>query len=178
MRYFKHVNQTLTSGNGNPSRKSFKVLETTITNGFAKDNGKSVDFYDNFMCYVCTKLHSGKYFYGIDGVEINERSFKIQDTKASQRLQKYNQKIATKRLKVSSKNAVQKLKKSFELEIITKQATEKAILMKKEIAKFNIENSVDKQDWHDKANRIVMLIGTNFVPTLGWKTVLNIALNR
>ena len=86
VKYFKNVNQILTSGNGNPSNKSFSVINTTITNGLAIDNGKVVDFFDDMGRCVTSKRWSGSYFTGISGQETTELSFKILKNKGKKRL--------------------------------------------------------------------------------------------
>ena len=171
MRFFKNVNITITTANGNPSSKRFAVIKTELVNGFAIDSEKATKYFDKDFLFVARKLKSGKYYPGINGKEITERSFKMADKKRTKQI------------------AAEILAKLEELEIAGKLANEKkealflemkakALTIQDEVAKFNLSSSENQAQWHDSANRIVGLLGFEYVNTFGWKTVLNVALNK
>lgn len=178
MKYFKNVNQTLTSGNGNPRNKSFRVLEIVINNGYAIDRGNQVDFYNNLMKFECTKNHSGRYFEGIVGKEIKKVTFKIHEKAAKKRLQKFQDKIAKK-----ENERIEKLRiegKIWDLKVSEKEKLlpERIIEVKSKILEIeNIIKLIDQRLRGDKTNnetcnKAVGIVGYGFAKYLGWMKVL------
>jgi len=179
-RYYKNINQELSTATVKSGRKrTFNVNFTNIINGFAIDNGKDVDFYNNLMEFICTKRFSGKYFDGIFGKEITKKTFKAWDKKCD----KIKAQIIIKNLKTRSLNAVKMIVLDFNHQVKinkeTKQAEEVAKEKRDIITSMvkELSNSKDKTEWQQKANQIVGTIGYEFVKIVGWKNVLTIAKN-
>jgi hypothetical protein len=178
MKYYKKVNQTLTSGNGNPRNKTFKVIENFINNGFAIDDGKSVDFFNNLMGFECSKRHSGCYFEGVIGKEIKLSTFKKYQKAAKIEVENLKK---VEELKVEQqKKEREKSKKEWDA-----KATEKkeilSIRINEVISKVleieNIKTLISKRLEGDKSNngicnKAVGIIGYEFANYLGWIYVL------
>ena len=178
MKYYKKVNQTLTSGNGNPKNKTFKVIENFINNGFAIDNGKSVDFFDNLMRFECTKRHSGRYFEGVIGKEIKLNTFKkyqkaakieVENLKKSEELKAKQQKAEWEKGEKEWDSKVTEKKEMLPIRI------NEVISKVSEIE--NIKTLISKRLDGDKSNneicnKAVGIVGYGFAKYLGWMYVL------